>query len=241
MFNIPHAASHPFRKLRPVLFGAALALTLPATAQADLASLGSKEAGAGLKEALVRGAEFAVAQLGKPDGFLGNPQVKIPLPESLQKVESLGRKLGLSRQADELVDTMNRAAEAAVVEAKPVLVNAVKSLSVKDAKDILAGPPDAATQYFRKTTSAQLSQKFLPIVRKATARVGLADKYNAFAGKAAKFKLIEEQDANLDGYVTQKTMDGLFLMIAEQEKQIRQDPLGSGSTLLKKVFGAIGQ
>ncbi len=241
MFNMPHAASHPIRKLRSVLFGAVLALALPATAQADLTSLGSKEAGAGLKEALVRGAEFAVAQLGKPDGFLGNPQVKITLPESLQKVESLGRKLGLARQADELVDTMNRAAESAVVEARPLLVNAVKNLSVKDAKDILAGPPDAATQYFRKTTSAQLNQKFLPIVRKATARVGLADKYNAFAGKAAKFKLIEEQDANLDGYVTQKTMDGLFLMIAEQEQQIRQDPLGSGSALLKKVFGAIGQ
>lgn len=247
MFNMPHAASRPvrpFRRLRallPLLFGAALAVTLPTTAQADLASLGRKEAGAGLKEALVRGAEFAVAQLGKPDGFLGNPQVKITLPESLQKVESLGRKLGLARQADELVDTMNRAAESAVVEARPLLVNAVKNLSVKDAKDILAGPPDAATQYFRKSTSAQLSQKFLPIVRKATARVGLADKYNAFAGKAAKFKLIEEQDANLDGYVTQKTMDGLFLMIAEQEQQIRQDPLGSGSALLKKVFGAIGQ
>ncbi len=229
------------RHLQTLLLGATLGLALPITAQADLASISNKEAGAGLKEALVRGAELAVAQLGKPDGFLGNPQVKIPLPESLQKVEKLGRTLGLGKQADELVDTMNRAAESAVVEAKPLLVNAVKNMSVKDAKDILAGPPDAATQYFRRTTSEQLSQKFQPIVSKATAKVQLTDKYNAFAGKAAKLRLIEEKDANLDSYVTQKAMDGLFLMIAEQEKQIRQDPIGSGSNLLKKVFGALGK
>ncbi|SMB24790.1 conserved exported protein of unknown function [Sterolibacterium denitrificans] len=213
-------------------------LALPA--QADLAAIGSKEAGAGLKEALVRGAEYAVAQLGKPDGFLGNSKVKIPLPEPLQKVESLGRMLGLSKQADELVVTMNHAAEAAVVEAKPLLVNAVKNMSVKDVYDILGGPPDAATRYFQKTTSDQLTEKFLPIVHQATTRVSLSEKYNAFAGKAAKLKLLDEKDADLDGYVTRKALDGLFLMIAEQEKQIREDPVGSGSKLLQKVFGAIG-
>lgn len=238
MFATTSKLAHPARIL---LLGAALCLIHPLAARADLTALSNKEAGAGLREALTRGAEFAVAQLGKPDGFLGNPKVKIPLPESLQKVEKLGRTLGLGKQADELVDTMNRAAEAAVVEAKPLLVNAVKNMSVKDAKDILAGPPDAATQYFRRTTSEQLSQKFQPVVRKATARVQLADKYNAFAGKAAKLKLIDEKDANLDGYVTQKTMDGLFLMIAEQEKQIRDDPVGSGSKLLSRVFSAPGR
>ena len=243
MFTTTHTVS---RLLGTVLLGAALSLgiALPQAARAELSglpALSNKDASSGLKEALVRSAEFAVSQLGKPNGFLGNPQVKIPLPESLQKAESLGRKFGLGKQADELVDTMNHAAEAAVVEAKPLLVNAVKNMSVKDAKDILGGPQDAATQYFRKTTSEQLSQKFLPIVKKATAKVQLADKYNAFAGKAAKFKLIDEKDANLDSYVTQKAMDGLFLMIAEQEKQIRQDPIGTGSNLLKKVFGALGK
>lgn len=225
--------------LRTLLLGLGLGL-LATTAQAQLAALSSKDANAGLKEALTRGAEFAVAQLGKENGFLGNDKVKIPLPDSLQQIESLARKLGLAKQADELVATMNRAAEAAVIEAKPLLVNAVKKMSVTDAKNILTGPPDAATQYFRTTTGAQLTQKFMPIVKKATAKVQLADKYNAYAGKAAKLKLIDAQDADLDSYVTAKAIDGLFVMIAEQEQQIRQDPVGTGSKLLSKVFGALG-
>jgi hypothetical protein len=228
-----------FLKLPGALLAALVTLvTLPA--HADLSAIGSKEAGAGLKEALIRGAEYAVGQLGKTDGFLGNDKVKIPLPEPLEKVAELGRMFGLNKQADELVVTMNHAAEAAVVEAKPLLVNAVKNMSVKDAYDILGGPPDAATQYFKKTTSDQLGKKFLPIVHKATTRASLTEKYNAFAGKAAKYKLLDEKDADLDGYVTRKALDGLFLMIAEQEKQIRNDPVGSGSKLLQKVFGAVG-
>lgn len=213
-------------------------LALPA--HADLSVITSKDAGAGLKEALTRGAEFAVAQLGRPDGFLGNDLVKIPLPEPLEKVASLGRMLGLNKQADELMVTMNRAAEAAVIEAKPLLVNAVRQMSVKDVYGILSGPQDAATQYFRSHTSAELAQKFLPIVHRATTQVSLTEKYNSFAGKAAKYKLLDQQDADLDGYVTRKALDGLYLMIAEQEKQIRHDPVGSGSQLLQKVFGAIG-
>ncbi|MFA7282171.1 MAG: DUF4197 domain-containing protein [Sterolibacterium sp.] len=229
------------RCLRILLLGVALGMTAVLPARADLASLSGKDATSGLKEALTRGAEFAVSHLGKPDGFLGNAKVRIPLPKSLQKVEGMARKLGLSKQADDLADTMNRAAESAVVEAKPLLVDAVKKMSIKDAKGILVGPEDSATQYFRTATSAQLAQKFLPIVKKATARVQLADKYNAFAGKAAKLKLIDEKDADLDNYVTQKAIDGLFLMVAEQEKQIRQDPVGTGSNLLKKVFGVLGK
>jgi hypothetical protein len=227
--------------LRILLLGVALGMSVALPARADLSSLSGKDATSGLKEALTRGAEFAVAQLGKPDGFLGNAKVKIPLPQSLQKVEGMARKLGLAKQADELVDTMNRAAESAVVEAKPLLVDAVKKMSIKDAKGILGGPEDSATQYFRTATSAQLAQKFLPIVKKATVRVQLAEKYNAFAGKAAKLKLIDEKDADLDNYVTQKAIDGLFLMVAEQEKQIRQDPVGTGSNLLKKVFSVLGK
>jgi hypothetical protein len=228
--------------VRRLALAALALLALPSgAAHAQLAALSAKDSTAGLKEALTRGAEFAVAQLGKPDGFLGNDKVRIPLPESLQKIEGMARKLGLSKQADELVATMNRAAESAVVEAKPLLVDAVKKMSVTDAKNILAGPPDAATQYFRGATGAQLTQKFLPIVKKATGKVQLADKYNAYAGKAAKLNLIDGKDADLDGYVTAKAIDGLFAMIAEQEKTIRQDPVGTGSKLLGKVFGALGK
>ena len=201
----------------------------------------SDEAGSGLKAAITRGSEFAVAELGKQNGFLGNEKVRIDLPESLRKAENAARMLGFGRQADELVDAMNHAAEAAVVEAKPILINAAKKMSFKDAKDILLGEQDAATQYFKRTNSGELTAKFLPVVKKATAKVELAQKYNDFAGKAAKIGLIDDKDADLDAYVTRKALDGLFIMVAEQEKQIRADPIGTGSSILKKVFGSIGK
>ncbi|HJW02312.1 MAG TPA: DUF4197 domain-containing protein [Azospira sp.] len=203
------------------------------------AAVSNTDAVSGLKEALVRGSEAAVGQLGKKDGFLGNAKVKIPLPGALEDAANMMKKFGMGRQADELVETMNRAAEAAVVEAKPLLVNAVKQMSVKDAQGVLTGGDDAATQYFKRTTSAPLTEKFLPIVKQATAKVQLADKYNQFAGKAAKLNLIDQKDANLDDYVTRKALDGLFLMIAEEEKAIRKDPVGTGSKLLGTVFGSL--
>lgn len=202
--------------------------------------LSNKDTASGIKEALSKGAEVAVGQLGKPGGFMGDARVKIPLPDGLRQAEGVMRKLGMSKQADELIEAMNRAAETAVVEARPILVNAVKNMGFDDAKGILTGGEDAATQYFKRTTSAPIGEKFLPIVKKATAKVQLADKYNQYAGKAAKFGVIDEKDANLDAYVTQKALDGLYLMIAEQEKSIRKDPIGTGSSILKKVFGAIG-
>lgn len=212
-----------------------------APAQAvGLADLTSKESASGLKEALSRGAELAVGQLGKRDGFLGDSRVKIPLPDGLRHAEGGMRAFGMGKQADELVETMNRAAESAVTEAKPILLNAVKSMSFDDAKGILAGGDDAATQYFRRTTATPIGAKFLPIVKKATARLKLAEQYDHFAGKAARFGLVDEKDANLDAYVTRKALDGLYLMIAEQEKAIRKDPVGTGSNLLSKVFGAVG-
>jgi hypothetical protein len=227
-----------------VLFrSAALALTLlsaPALA-IGLADLSNKDAVAGMKEALTKGSQAAVAMLAKQDGFLGNERVRIPLPESLHKVEGLMRGLGMGKYADELVTTMNRAAESAVVEAKPLLVNAVKNMSVQDVKGILTGGQDAATQYFKRSTSAGLTEKFLPIVRKATQKVKLAEKYNEFAGKGAKFGLIDQKDADLNSYVTRKALDGLFLMIADEEKKIRQDPVGAASGIISKVFGAIGK
>lgn len=205
----------------------------------SLDDLSSKDAGKGLKEALTQGAGKAVDVLGKPDGFLGNPQVKIPLPGSLQKAEGMMRTFGMGKQADELVTAMNRAAETAVPQAKTLLVNSVKQMSVSDAKGILAGGDDAATQYFRRTTSGPLAVKFKPIVKTAIAKVGLAQKYDQFAGKAAKFGLVKEEDAQLENYVTQKTLDGLYLMIAEEEKAIRKNPAAAAGKLAQKVFGAL--
>lgn len=208
---------------------------------AGINDLSTADTASGLKEALTRGADIAVSQLGKKDGFLGDKRVKIPLPKSAQTAEKMMRTFGMKKQADQLIETMNRAAEMAVVEAKPILTNAVKSMSFDDARGILTGGDDAATQYFKRTTSKDIGARFLPIVKAATAKVDLAGQYNKYAGQAAKLGLMSEQDADLDTYVTQKAMDGLFLMIAEQEKSIRKDPIGTGSSLLKKVFGALGK
>jgi hypothetical protein len=219
---------------------ALVAALVAGSAQAlSLDDLSNKDASGGLKEALTQGATKAVGMLGKTDGFLGNPKVKIPLPESLQKAEGLMRSFGMGKYADELETSMNRAAEAAVPEAKALLVNSIKQMSVQDAKAILTGGDDAATQYFKRTTSAPLGEKFKPIVKKAMAKVKLADKYEKFAGKAAKYGLVKEEDTHLENYVTQKALDGLYLMIAEEEKSIRQDPVGAAGSLAKKVFGAL--
>lgn len=206
---------------------------------ADLASLSNQDAGKGLKEALAQGTGYAVGKLSASDGFLGNPKVKIPLPPALEKTEKVLRGMGMGRQADELVTTMNRAAESAVVEAKPILLDSIKKMTLTDAKAILTGPQDSATQYFRKTSGEAIAQKFLPKVKAATSRVKLAESYNRFAAPAAQFGLLEARDADLDQYVTRKAVDGLFVMIAEQEKAIRADPLGQSSKILRTVFGSL--
>ena len=225
--------------MRKQLFAlfAGIAMAFPAIA--GLESISNQDATTGLREALVSGAQYAVDALGRKDGFFGNGKVKIPLPESAQKAEKLMRQFGMSKQADELILTINRAAEAAVPEAKALLVDAVRKMSVQDAKAILTGGQDSATQYFKRTTSDQLRAKFLPIVQKATAKVQLAQKYDEYAGKGAKFGLVKKEDAHLETYVTQKALDGLFVMVAEQEAKIRQNPAQAASGILKKVFGAL--
>ena len=206
---------------------------------ARLEDLTSGEAVAGLKAALEKGAQAAIAALGRPDGFLGNPQVKIPLPESLQRAERLLRRVGMGKYADELVVGMNRAAEAAVPEARALLVESVRKMTVQDAKRILGGGETAATEYFRRTTRERLHARFLPIVEKATAKVQLAQTYDQYAGAAASLGLLKKEDADLDAYVTARALDGLYLMIAEEEKKIRRDPMATGTAILKKVFGAL--
>ena len=225
--------------MRKLLPGLVAGLLLAAPAMAGLESITSQDASNGLREALVAGTQYAVDSLGKTDGFFGNGKVKIPLPESAQKIEKLMRQFGMGKQADELVLTINRAAEAAVPQAKTLLVDAARKMTVQDAKAILTGGQDSATQYFKRTTSEQLRTKFLPIVQKATAKVQLAQKYDEYAGKGAKFGLVKKEDAHLDTYVTQKALDGLFIMVAEQEAKIRQNPAEAASGILKKVFGAL--
>ena len=226
------------RLLQPVFV---LFLSLfAALAQAGaLDAISTGDASAGVKEALNKGADYAVASLGKNGGFLGNDKVKIPLPEYLQKAESALRMFGMGKQADQLVETMNHAAENAVAVAKPVLVESIRKMSVQDAKGILTGGEDSVTQYFKRTSSDQLTARFMPIVKAETRKLDLAEQYNQLAGKAASAGLVDKKSTDLDSYVTQKAMDGLFLMIAEEEKKIRSNPLAAGSELLKSVFGAI--
>ncbi|SFN95094.1 Protein of unknown function [Nitrosospira briensis] len=221
------------------LVGLCISISACASGATGADSLSDEDIANGLKQALTQGAHAAVDKLGVMNGFLENPKVKIQLPGSLQKVEGVMRTVGLSKHADSLVTTMNRAAETVAAEAKPLLVNAVQEMSVEDARGILAGGNDAATQYFRNTTSDALSQKFLPIVKNATDQAGLLKKYNEFARKGAKLGLVTEENANIENYLTQKTLDGIFLMMAEEERAIRDDPMGQGNKLLQRMFGSL--
>jgi hypothetical protein len=218
---------------------AALIVTAAAPAVAQLERLTQRDALAGLRTALERGSQAAVAALGRTDGFLGNPKVKIPIPQSLERTERLARRVGLGKEVDELVVAMNRAAEAAVPEARKLLVDSVKKMTVQDAKAILTGGDTAATEYFRRTTDKTLHARFLPIVVRATEKVGVAQRYREFAQPAAALGLVSAEHADLDEYVTRKALDGLYFMLGEEEKKIRKDPVGTGSAILRKVFGSL--
>lgn len=225
--------------MRTLAAAFSLFLLISQASAVELADISNREATAGLKDALIQASGAAVGKLGVTDGFFKNPKVKIPLPDSLKKAEKAMRFFGMGKQADELVLRMNRAAEAAVPEAKVLLVDAVKKMSVQDAKDILTGGDDAATQYFKRMTVTPLTAKFLPKVKEATQDVQLAQQYNKFAETGMQYGLVKKDQANLEQYVTQKTLDGLYLMMAEEEKKIRKDPLGASTSLIRKVFGAI--
>lgn len=201
--------------------------------------LSETDAASGVRAALEKGAVSAVGLLGRADGFLGNPKVRIPLPGFLEDAAKLLKATGQGKRVDELITAMNRAAEAAVPEAKPLLINAVKSMSVEDARKVLTGGDNSVTQFFAGKTREPLGVKFLPIVTRATEKVSLAAKYNAVAGKAMGLGLVKKEEANVQQYVTGKAMDGLYLMIGEEERKIRQNPAAAGSAILKKVFGAL--
>ena len=230
----------PMRRLAWVSLLGWLSVSLPAVlAAAGLETLSSKDAAAGLKAALSQGVDKAVAQLGAANGFLGNPRVTIPLPGGLEKADSALRMFGMGGEADALKASMNHAAEAAVRESAPVLKQALQRMTLQDAKGILAGGETSATDYFRRVSSAELKTKFRPIVARATEHVRLAALYDQYAGKAAELGLISGANADLNEYVTGKTLDGLFTVIADEERAIRKDPLGQASSLIKKVFGSL--
>jgi hypothetical protein len=206
---------------------------------AEAASLSEGDATLGVRAALERGAVAAVGLLGQSGGFLDNPKVRIPLPGFLNDAAQLLKITGQQKRVDELITAMNRAAEAAVPEAKALLVSAVKAMSVSDATRLIRGGENSVTEFFADKTRAPLGVKFLPIVSKATEKVSLADKYNRVAGKASGLGLVKKEDANVQQYVTRKALDGLYLMIGEEERKIRQDPVGTGSAILSKVFGSL--
>ncbi|MBI3230058.1 MAG: DUF4197 domain-containing protein [Burkholderiales bacterium] len=211
----------------------------PFSSAFSLDDLSNKEASSGLQAALERGAGNAVGKLGVAGGFMQNEKVKIPLPKVLEQAVPILKMTGQSGRLDELVLAMNTAAETAIPLAKPLLVKAVKSMTFADAKQILTGGETSVTEFFKAKTAAPLAEKFLPIVKGVTSKSGLATKYNSAIEKVGKFTHVPPEQATVEAYVTQRALDGLYLMIAEEEKAIRADPIGTGSKIIGKVFGLL--
>ena len=221
------------RNFTAVLFAA----SLPAWHATAAAAVVEADAAAGVRAALDRGARAAVAQLGRPDGFLGHPRVRIPLPGFLDDAAKLLKRIGQGRRVDELVTAMNRAAEAAVPEAQALFVSTIKAMSVEDALQVVRGGATSVTDFFATKTRTPLTERFLPIVTRATEKVQLAERYNALAARAASLGLVKGDDSNVQRHVTARALDGLYLMVGEEEKKIRADPLKTGSEILRRVFG----
>ncbi|RYY75664.1 MAG: DUF4197 domain-containing protein [Gammaproteobacteria bacterium] len=213
----------------------------PAVIALSLSDLSNQDASSGLKAALEKGSSVAVARLGVENGFLNNEKVKIRLPEKWDRARNLLKMTGQSKKFDDLEVAMNRAAESAVPFAKPLLLDAIKTMTVTDAKNILSGGETSVTNFFRKKTSDSLAVKFLPLVKGVTDKTKLAKNYNSAMAQAQKYGVATEQEATVEAYVTKRATDGLYLMIAEEEKAIRQDPLGAGSKIISKVFGAVNK
>jgi hypothetical protein len=232
-------ASSARRWLFAVACWLCLADPLTVWAAGSIDAVSSKDASAGLRAAISQGIDKAIATLGAPNGFLGNPKYTIPLPSALEKADRALRMIGMSGDADQLKVAMNHAAEMAVADARPVFKQAAQRMTVADAKGILTGGETSATDYFRKATNSQLITRFKPIVARETAKLKLRAMYDQYAGKAAQVGLIRSEDANLDDYVTGKALDGLFGEIGEEERAIRKDPMGQASSLIKKVFGSL--
>jgi hypothetical protein len=218
-----------------------------ATAQIDLnkikkaftqSNLSSEEVGAGLKEALIKGASKGNDLVSQADGYFKNAEIKIPFPPEAKNVETKLRQIGMGAEVDKFILALNRAAEDAAQEAKPVFVSAIKQMTIQDAFSILKGQPDAATQYLQRTTSPELTQKFKPIIQNSLAKVNATQYYTNLVNTYNKIPLVKKVNPNLDEYATGKALDGLFLMVAKEELNIRQNPQARTSELLKKVFAS---
>jgi hypothetical protein len=228
-------SSIPRRNLLHAVWVSAVLVRFATSARA--AAMSAADASAGLRLALEKGTEAAIALLGKPGGFLDDPKVRIPLPGMLDEVAKLARMTGQQKRVDELITAMNRAAELAVPEGRTILIAAAREVSAQDALRIVQGGDTSVTDYFAAKTRVPLTGKFKPIVAQSTEQVSLARKYDALAGKASGFGLLKKKDADLNSYVTGKTLDGLFLVIGEQERKLRKDPMAAGSSLVRQLFG----
>lgn len=203
----------------------------------DKGALSTEEAAAGLKEALIQGTSKGVDLLSKTDGYLKNPEIKIPFPPEAQNVEDKLRSIGLDKQVDEAVESLNRAAEKAAVEAKDIFVTAIKGLTITDALNIVKGEKDAATQFLQRETTASLNAKFSPIIDSSLQEVGATRHWGTVMNSYNKIPFVKKVNPDLTEYVTQKAIEGLFVMIAKEELNIRENPAARATELLKKVFG----
>ena len=201
-------------------------------------ALSSEEIGAALKEALTNGISKGSDLVSQVDGYFKNPEIKLPFPPEARKAEERLRQMGLGNEVDKFILTLNRAAEDAAKEAKPIFVSAIKQMTIQDAAGILKGEKDAATQYLRRTTSSALKEKFQPVVKNSLEKVNATKYYSDLINTYNKVPLVQKMNPNLNEYATDKAIGGLFIMIAREEKNIRDNPGARTTELLKKVFGS---
>jgi hypothetical protein len=199
--------------------------------------LTEKDAADGIKEALVNGTGESVKLVSVLNGYWGNPEIKIPFPSEAQEMESKLRSIGMSKKVDEFNESMNRAAEKAASEAKPIFISAIKGMTVKDAINIVKGSDNAATMYLKNTTSPELNEKFQPVIKTSLESVNATKYWSDLINIYNKIPLVKKMNPNLTDYVTRRAIDGLFIMIAKEEVKIRKDPMARTTELLKKVFG----
>jgi len=196
----------------------------------------SSEVAEGLKEALLKGVSVGADQLSQADGYLGNAQIKIPFPPDAKRVEDKLRQIGLGKDVDRFIATLNHGAEDAAKEAKPIFISAIQQMTIADAWAILKGQQDAATQYLKKTTSTQLKDKFKPVIQNSLSKVNATRYYGDLVSTYNKIPLVEKVNPNLDDYATDLAIQGLFTMIAKEEQNIRQNPVARTTDILKRVF-----
>ena len=199
------------------------------------------EVAAGLKEALVQGITNGAEQASQTNGYLGNPLIRIPFPPEVQKVENTLRSIGMDKEVDKFVTALNRGAESAAKQAVPIFVSAIKQLTITDAFNILKGEQDAATQFLKRVTSAQLTQAFSPHIQTALDATMATKYYSDLANTYNKIPLVTKVNPNLQEYATQKAIDGLFILVAQEEAKIRENPLARTTDLLKRVFGSLNK